>query len=533
MRRKLREQILQCVRDSKLFDNAKLNIMAVSFVGWMLDECEASGVLCNFSSKKYHPLSHIFNDSYNDYLVVLNKLCGTGFVEYDEQALRVRVCNVTYLYKLKAEIYHKRKYKRQDEIKEQQNIFESIHRIRETILDKKSGMEIRNVIGRYEHEAESEVNPELRNDVELVLETPKLEELGNECFKIPDNLRPYLTSEPLTDKEIEEIEKMYREMYDEKSFNNMFLERIKLEEDRRGLSKKFKDIYVGLMIISNNGTVASSQVEPIRRELNRLMGSEYFKRTTVRDAIRKFEELKLINIKNDEDELVIEDYSYGFKGRYIVVTKKLFIDTLKKLTAAASRLFYWHWFGLNNGDGKDKFGNSGLNKTVLFKIAPKTNENNEAKERYEKVKRISRKRNKAELLEVMESLSDIFHFYSPADQPTVMIVKVRKDYYVRKQEANIIRQEIDPIDRYPKKAKIIEELIKNRYYKFNQEEKKALVKTFSRATRKVIDKIIGFVDNRIRQSIEECWEEKYRIQNVIGYTIDRYQKYKLDLLETL
>ncbi len=149
MRRKLREQILQCVRDSKLFDNAKLNIMAESFVGWMLDECEASGVLCNFSSKKYHPLSHIFNGSYNDYLVVLNKLCGTGFVEYDEQALRVRVCNVTYLYKLKAEIYHKRKYKRQDEIKEQQNIFESINSIRETILDKKSGMEsIRNVIGR-------------------------------------------------------------------------------------------------------------------------------------------------------------------------------------------------------------------------------------------------------------------------------------------------------------------------------------------------------------------------------------------------
>ncbi len=246
MRKKLKEQILQCVRDSKLFEfDRKLNIMAESFVKWMLDECEPSGLLVNFNQKKYQVLSDIFNGSYNDYLVVLSKLSGAGFIQYDEQDLIVRVCTSTYFYKLKNEIYHKRKYQRQDEIKEQQTILESINSIRESIQEK----------GKKNEERESEPGKD-------------------ECFKIPDNLRPYLTSEPLEDKEIEEIEAMLRKLYsNEKIFKNVFFERIKLEEERRNLSKMEKAVYAGLMLLSNDGRIETVSIESMRRELNRLLSS--------------------------------------------------------------------------------------------------------------------------------------------------------------------------------------------------------------------------------------------------------------------
>lgn len=323
-------------------------------------------------------------------------------------------------------------------------------------------------------------------------------------FKVTDSLRPYLTGEPLSEKEINRL----------LQYNPDLLE---LEEKRRNLSKEEKRAYCACMAFADtNGIIEDYNIYSLVQSIQKEFGDKSFCTATMYLAIARLMELRLlseIQEGNGSHSLKVMNYKESFerKEHYVIMHSVVLTRVFKKLEASALKLFFKFSFELNNGEDTGK-KYTGQDKAIYFKIAKLSGQRDEARTKYDEQLLWLHKRYTGEMETLLmgeadsdfSALAEFFHFTRVND--TALQVRVRKEYFISKK-AEKFKQLIALKGKYKKRAAAIEDTLKENEIEYGPEDLISMIRMFKNTNLKTIKTVMELVADRVREGRKKGWPD--------------------------
>jgi hypothetical protein len=341
-------------------------------------------------------------------------------------------------------------------------------------------------------------------------------------FKITDTLKPYLTGEPLTEKEINTLIQRNKDL-------------LVLEEQRRNLSKEEKRAYCACIAFSDmNGVIEDYNIHSLVQSIKREFGDHAFFVSTMYLAVQRLLELKLVVEYTDNKTglkcLKVANYKESFdsKDHYVIIPNVVLQKAFKKLQTSAIKLFFFFVFLLNNGEDKDnKY--SGQGKAVYFKISNISSNSNKSQNSYEQQHSWLKKRYPGELKTLLwgsindsdySALAEFFHFHLTSD--AVLQVRIRNEYFISKK-AEKLKQLIALKGRYRARTSVIEKVLNDNEIEYSPLDLISLIKLFKGTSSKLIKVILEQLAERVKKGKEAGWDD---IRSIPAFVNTLYQSYK-------
>lgn len=257
--------------------------------------------------------------------------------------------------------------------------------------------------------------------------------------------------------------------------------------------------------------------------------------STCYDVHRKLRSKGVITLENHPQKgvpcLRINGYKEGFgkDKNYVIVPYAVFQKYFKECETSSIKLFFDWIFKLNNGD--DKGGYKGKDKVIRLKAFTTKLDTRADKQKYYEFLRRHKKRCKSEVRKLLvgdgehDALQNFFDFdLNPQNASRGVIdIRIKEQYFVSKKNAERTRLYLDPLERYKKKAAIIEEVLMSCTMKCSIKDKRDFVRILKSASRREIELLLTTleIDNRNRQ--QRHWKE---IRSLGAYLKWLYEQYR-------
>ncbi|WP_010247090.1 hypothetical protein, partial [Acetivibrio cellulolyticus] len=211
--------------------------------------------------------------------------------------------------------------------------------------------------------------------------------------------------------------------------------------------------------------------------------------------------------------LRIVGYKEAFEDGYIVVPFAVFQKAFKTLETGSIKLFFDTLYKLNNGEdpGNKKNPNPGKDKVVQFKayLTEKDRKDEGRKKKYAVNQLWLKRKSKTEILNFILGKDNsenggLRHFFdiSINRETGVVFLKIKDQYFVTKKHSKKLRDYIDPLERYKKKAELIDEILKTCAFKYNDKDRRAFVDILHRERKRVIKMLLNALDLDYRRRSE-------------------------------
>lgn len=256
--------------------------------------------------------------------------------------------------------------------------------------------------------------------------------------------------------------------------------------------------------------------------------------STCYDVHRKLRNKGVIILENQNGVpcLRINGYKEGFgkNKNYVIVPYAVFQKAFKECETGSIRIFFDQIFKLNNGE--DKGGYKGKDKVVYFKAFNTKLDTGEDKQRYYKTLRWLRKRCKSEVMQLLigdenhAALKTFFNFTlnSKNADRGVIEVRIKEQYFVSKKNAEKTRIYLDPLERYKKKADVIDEILASCTMKCSIKDKRDFVRTLKHSTRREIELLITTLEIDYRTRRQKNWKEIKSLGAYLKWLYDQYRQ---------
>lgn len=336
--------------------------------------------------------------------------------------------------------------------------------------------------------------------------------------KIPESFMPYFSGEPLTEKNGKSV----------LSFDKNY---VKIEKDRRNLTKEEKRVYYACMKFADtNGIIDEYNEKSLINSVIIEFGDGSVCQSTVYLAITKLLELGLVRVDINSKTccLVVVGYKEAFerKDRYVIIPDVVLEKAFKKCQTSTIKAFFKLMFMLNNGDGGKNEKDSGQNKSVRLPFSKYLPGNNKQK-KTEDGEDWLKKRYPGEVCSIVwgdidevdiNSLAYFFHITTDdKDGDLTYYFRIRSKFYISKN-VDLFKTSLALTGKNKKRAQIIEDSFDKNGIDYSQEDLRELVKIFRSAGSKNIRSVIGRLADRIQLGKERGWKDVRSIPGFI-YTI--------------
>ncbi len=344
----------------------------------------------------------------------------------------------------------------------------------------------------------------------------KINDVNKMGVKVPVSLLAYLISRPAV------------------SVFNYSPDELLKENLKRSLPNKVRLYYLLLMCVCNtNGIIKDFNCHFAVKEINRLFGEGYFSFNTANHAHNKLISLGLITQVYDKDSncntVCINGYKDGFgpTKRYIVIPYSLISDPVFRLMSNAStKVLFELLTRLNNGE--DKVGLSyGSEKYIQYKLFSCPDDSDKERKQLSYLLSLTKRRNSYEINKVM---GELLHFF--IIEPDKLKgdrgyynIKLRSEYFIKKDDASSIKIFIDPSERYYKKAALIRNYMKEFNIECDDKNYYSIIRILHKSGNYVIKKILYCLSNDIQLRNINGWS---KIDSIGAYTYWLYSIYKKD-----
>jgi hypothetical protein len=339
-------------------------------------------------------------------------------------------------------------------------------------------------------------------------------------FKVPRSFRPYFTSEPISEMDIE-------------TFMRTNPRSLEIELKRRNLTKEIKIVLAACMDYCKDGDIKTNRYN-LCKSLRNKYKLRSFPQSTFNLCIQKLIEARLISevIIDGSKCLRICDYKASFDRHepYIIVPDCVFKKEFKRLQASCVKMFYDILFKLNNGeDGKDSY--LGQNKEIYIKFKKIDTDDLKTKLKYDGVISWLKKRYPGEFRDILFgsndkkdyiALAEYFHFTKPdknMKKENVLQARIRKEYFISKK-VELFKPLLNLKKKDKEKFEAIEKTLKESKINLTDREIVGIIRVLKKESINVIKHLLQELAARITKSQDEGWE---KVDNVVRYISKMYK----------
>lgn len=258
--------------------------------------------------------------------------------------------------------------------------------------------------------------------------------------------------------------------------------------------------------------------------------------STCYDVHRKLRDKGVISLEIHSQKgvpcLRINGYREGFgkNKNYVIVPYAVFQKYFKDCETSSIKVFFDWIFKLNNGD--DKGGNKGKDKVIYLKAFTTKLDTRTDKQKYYEFCRWVKKRCRSEIKKLLvgdgehDALQNFFDFTLNSKNASrgVIEIRIKEQYYISKKNAERTRMYLDPLDRYKKKAAIIEEVLASCTMKCSIKDKRDFVRILRSASRREIELLIATLEIDFRNRQQRRWKEIRSLGAYLKWLYDQYRR---------
>ncbi len=194
----------------------------------------------------------------------------------------------------------------------------------------------------------------------------------------------------------------------------------------------------------------------------------------------------------------------------MIIPYAIFRRIFKRLETGSIKLFFDFVFKLNNGE--DKKSNPGKDKPVFFTAFTTKYDTIADRKKHNHTFKWLKKRCKSEVLNLLFggeenlALEQFFIFNKKDLRKGKVQVFIRPEYYVSKAAVGKFEKVYDPLERYKKKAGIIQEFVSTYCtFKYSVDDIRDFVGVLKKESRRVIELLIGTLEVDAKTRRQKNW----------------------------
>jgi len=480
----------------KFAENNEYSSDVIKVISYLLD-VSIDGKIQDFMTSSYkRAVRLLFDGNESEYIKVHKFLCEKEIINLKGNVLYILPWDEEHIFKLQYNT-PKRKYSK-DLVKEQTNIGDFIGKY---LSDKKILANIEKYIGPVK----------LENNLEGIKITYNWAKI--EGFRLP---RGKWFTDLFTFKlDIMECNTDIPEG-SEPADGNRNTKAVKPSN----ITKEIVRYLCGIMGQTNtNGEIFDYNKHQTNKKIQELFedGEETISIRTCYDVHAKLKAIGVleegIHPKRKTPYLKVVGYKEAFEDGYIVVPFAVFQKAFKTLETGSIKLFFDTIYKLNNGeDPKNKKNpNPGRDKVVEFRayLSPKDRKDEDKKKKHLKSQFWLKRYSKTEIMNFIFGKDNSengglrqFFDITINRETGVVFFKIKDQYFITKKHAKKLRDYIDPLERYKKKAELIDEMLKTCAFKYNDDDRRTFVDILHRERKRVIKMLLDALDLDYRRRSE-------------------------------